>query len=93
MTNKVYILDDADYILKSEKENDNIIYTLTSTQSDKWVNDFQNKEVIRIVDHGNGLNLSSNFIKELDLSYSDAVDLFFILGQIKGLGTDNIIVK
>lgn len=93
MTNKVYILDDADYLLKSEKENDNVIYTLTSTNNNKWVNDFQNKEIIRIVDHGNGLNLSSQFIKELDLSYSDAVELFLILGQIKGLGTDNIIVK
>lgn len=90
---KIFILDDYDYLINTEKKGDNVVYKLKSSNSDKWTSTSRNEDLISILDSGNGLILKSNFIKNLILSYSDAVELYLILGQIKGLGTDNIIVK
>ena len=93
MKKEFYILDDPDYVINTDKKGDNVIYKLKSSNSDKWTSTSKDKHLIAILDNGNGLILKSNFINNLILSYSDAIELYLILGQIKGLGTDNIIAK
>jgi hypothetical protein len=56
-------------------------YVLTYDPSDDWVNEIKGKVAYKIVDTGNGLEITQN--KKNFLDYSEAAELKYLLSKIK----------
>lgn len=56
-------------------------YVLTYDPSDDWVNEIKGQVAYKIVDTGNGLEITQN--KKNFLDYSEAAELKYLLSKIK----------
>ena len=62
----------------SHSENE---YVLTYDPSDDWTENYKNQVAYKIVDNGNGLEITQN--KKNFLDYGEAAELKYLLSKIK----------